>query len=64
MSYVKRAIKFFNKNAVAITGVGIIIGIHWLWDRLQNVPELVPEKDRREMPIIKVMITCTNINCS
>lgn len=54
MSLGNRIVKFWNKNVVLITGVGIIIGIHWMWDRLQHT-SLVPEKDRKELPIIHVM---------
>lgn len=61
MSIIKKVLNFCNENTVAITGVGILIGIHWVWDRLQRVPQLVPEKDRRELPIIEVINNYINI---
>ncbi|KYB26608.1 hypothetical protein TcasGA2_TC033568 [Tribolium castaneum] len=52
MSFGKRFIRFCNENVVLIAGVGIIISIHWTWNRLQNIPTLVDPSEKKEMPVI------------
>lgn len=47
-----KVVKFFQKNVVMISGIGIIIATHWGWSQLQHNPNLVPEDKRKELPII------------
>lgn len=49
-----KVVKFFQKNVVMISGIGIIIATHWGWSQLQHNPNLVPEDKRKELPIIIV----------
>lgn len=43
---------YVNERLPLFVGIGLIIGIHVVWNRIQQVPYFVPEKDRKELPLI------------
>ena len=45
---------FMNKYLVTIVMIPSLIGVHWGWYQLQQNDALVPEHERREMPLAKV----------
>lgn len=45
---------YVNERLPLFVGIGLIIGIHVVWNRIQQVPYFVPEKDRKELPLIIV----------
>jgi hypothetical protein len=51
MSYGKRFLRFCNDNVVMIAGISIIVGFHWAWLKLQNVPSLVDPSQKTDLPI-------------
>lgn len=56
MSYGKRFLRFCNDNVVMIAGISIIVGFHWAWLKLQNVPSLVDPSQKTDLPIFTVSI--------
>ena len=50
---------FLNKWMITIVMVPSIIGLHWSWVMIQNNDKLVPEYQRKELPIF---IVSKNIN--
>lgn len=57
MSKAKLA-KWLNDNIVMITGIPLIIGIHYGWTKLQDIPYLVDQSQKKEMPIVAVSNIC------
>lgn len=55
--------KFVNDNLVWIVGIPMIIGFHYGWQKLQEVPYLVPPSQKKDLPIIEVRITVYNTYC-
>lgn len=47
---------FFYNNVVFLTGIPMIIGIHYGWWKIQQNPDLVDPKDRRELPLYSVSL--------
>lgn len=48
--------KWAKDNIVAIVVIPLIIGVHWGWRKLQDVPYLVePPEKRDEMPIFSAL---------
>lgn len=47
---------FCRENVVLLTGVPLIVAVHWGWSKLQQNPALVPENQRKELPIVSVII--------
>jgi len=39
-----------------IVMIPAMVSIHWGWSKLQNVEVFVPKEDRRELPIIEVIL--------
>jgi hypothetical protein len=39
-----------------IAGISIIVGFHWAWLKLQNVPSLVDPSQKTDLPIFTVSI--------
>lgn len=54
MSYRKKLLQFWDKNAVVLVTVPLLIAVHWTWMKLQDVPYLVKPEDKRDLPIIIV----------
>lgn len=46
--------KWVNDNIVMLVGVPLIIGIHYGWAKIQDVPYLVDPSEKRGQPIIEV----------
>lgn len=54
MSFIEKVTKFCKHNVVVLTLVPLIVGIHWGWYRLQELPYLVKPEDKKELPIVIV----------
>lgn len=52
----KKIGKFVNDNFVLLVGIPLIVGVHWGWWKLQQNPDLVELKDRKELPLFTVSI--------
>ncbi|KAJ3649546.1 hypothetical protein Zmor_021283 [Zophobas morio] len=52
MTFMKKFIKFCNDNVVMISGLSIIVGVHWGWSKLQDVPALVRPEEKKDLPLI------------
>ncbi|XP_018570932.1 uncharacterized protein LOC108910714 isoform X2 [Anoplophora glabripennis] len=46
--------KLINDNIVLIVGIPLIIGIHYGWAKLQDIPYLVDPAHKKQLPIITV----------
>ena len=49
-------LRFTKRNLVMIVMIPAMVSIHWGWSKLQNVEVFVPKEDRRELPIIEVIL--------
>ncbi|XP_053693421.1 uncharacterized protein LOC128741545 [Sabethes cyaneus] len=48
--------KLFMRNyLVSIVMIPSLVGIHWGWYQLQQNDALVPENERKEMPLAKLL---------
>lgn len=54
MSLSGKVTKFCQRNAVMLTVVPLIVGVHWGWYKLQQMPYLVKPEDKKELPIVLV----------
>ncbi|KAJ8924091.1 hypothetical protein NQ315_006872 [Exocentrus adspersus] len=52
---------WINNNLVLLVCVPLIVGVHYGWSKLQEVPYLVDQSQRnKEMPIIAAFKSFTN----
>lgn len=53
-SGVGRAREFMRRNIVMIVMVPVLVGLHYGWQKLQDVEMFVPKEQRRDLPIMQV----------
>lgn len=47
---------YFSNKIPLMAGIGLIIAVHWTWNRIQYMPHLVPQSQRQEIPVFTVSI--------
>ncbi|XP_018570931.1 uncharacterized protein LOC108910714 isoform X1 [Anoplophora glabripennis] len=52
--------KLINDNIVLIVGIPLIIGIHYGWAKLQDIPYLVDPAHKKQLPIITIYESLKN----
>ncbi|KAK4884486.1 hypothetical protein RN001_000757 [Aquatica leii] len=48
----KKIGSFISERLSLFVGIGIIVAGHWSWLKLQNVPYLVSDAERKELPLL------------
>ncbi|KAJ8963466.1 hypothetical protein NQ318_018949 [Aromia moschata] len=44
--------KWITDNIVLLVGIPLIIGVHYGWSKLQDIPYLVEPSEKKEFPLI------------
>lgn len=56
MGFGKKVLIYMQENVVLLSGAAIIVATHWGWSKLQENPALVPENEKKDLPVIIVNI--------
>lgn len=49
-----RVREFLKRNMVVIVMVPVLIGVHYGWQKLQDIEMFVPKQQHRDLPVIQV----------
>lgn len=48
-----RAREFLRRNIVLVVMVPVLFGVHYGWQKVQDVEVFVPKQQRRDLPVIE-----------
>lgn len=48
-----RAREFLRRNMVLVVMVPVLLGVHYGWQKVQDVEMFVPKQQRRDLPVIE-----------
>lgn len=51
---VGRIREFMKRNMVMIVMVPVMVGLHYGWQKIQDVEAFVPKNQRRDLPVLEV----------
>ncbi|KAF5280352.1 hypothetical protein FQR65_LT03161 [Abscondita terminalis] len=51
----RKIVSYISDRLPLFVGIGIIVAGHWSWMKLQDVPYLVSDAERKELPIFTAM---------
>lgn len=48
-----RAREFLRRNVVLVVMVPVLVGVHFGWQKIQDIEMFVPKQQRQDLPVIE-----------
>lgn len=49
-----RAREFLRRNMVLVVMIPVLFGVHYGWQKVQEIEVFVPKQQRRDLPVVEV----------